>query len=214
LQLPLRYLHRGAFALGPIRLTSTFPFGWVRRGRTLPSDAVALAAPRPLPPEREIRISGGRDGGLLGLGEQAGDLADYRPGDDSRWLHWPLSARAGRLIVQKPLGGITRPELVVLRTRGRANGAPETERGIARAAGLALALLRQGFPVRLVGPGFALGPGEGERFWRALQRGLALLDATAPDPAAVCGGWEVELETQELGSPAPAAAQPPAGAPL
>jgi len=194
LHLPLRYRQRGAFPLGPARISSTFPFGWVRRSRSAALDAIALALPQPLPPEREIQISGGRDGGSSGIGEQAGDLAEYRPGDDSRWLHWPTSARIGRLIVQKPLGGTTRPETVVLRTRGRPNGDPAAELAIRHAAGLSQALLRRGSPVRMVGPGIDLGPGEGARFSRAILRALALLDTMAPDPPADKPGWEVSAD--------------------
>jgi len=189
LELPLSYSQRGQYALGPARISSSYPFGWIRRARSLAVSQRALALPRPLPVEGDINISGGRDGGVIGVGEQAGDFADYRPGEDARWLHWPISARVGHLVVQRPLGGASQPETVVLRTGGRRAGDPQLERAISRTAGLLLELLRRGAAVRLRAPGLDLGPGEGSRFYRLALRGLALLDPTAPDPPAGCRGW-------------------------
>jgi uncharacterized protein (DUF58 family) len=191
---PLRYGRRGLHPLGPVRISSTFPFGLMLRRRTIALEGEAVAFPTPVAPNRSPLSSSASDGGARGLGDELAELGDHREYDDARHIHWPSSARAGRLIARKPRGGSASPEVVVLRTRGRSAGDPRAEAPIARAAGAVRALLLRGTPVRLIGPELDLGPGEGSRFWRAVLRALARLDPTAPDPAPELGGWSIEQD--------------------
>lgn len=79
-------------------------------------------------------------------GEFAG-LRDWRPGDSPKHIHWRSSARTGR-IVTKEFILTERPEIAILLDTFGTEG-EEFEALVSRAAGLAVAALRQSYDVSM-----------------------------------------------------------------
>jgi uncharacterized protein (DUF58 family) len=98
---------RGQFTLGPIWLASGDPFGLFPRERQVfgPSTLVVLPATVQLPSFG--RLPGELPGGSL-QGERVhfttpnvATVRDYQPGDSYNRLHWPSTARLGKLVVKE-----------------------------------------------------------------------------------------------------------------
>ncbi|HZZ73755.1 MAG TPA: DUF58 domain-containing protein [Pirellulales bacterium] len=101
-------LERGRYEFGPLKLSTTFPWGLMRRTVSQPETQTLLVGPRLgrlLPgwnhwqpekwhPVQQSRLKQGTDGEFYGL-------RDWRPGDDRRTVHWRTSARRGNLIVRQ-----------------------------------------------------------------------------------------------------------------
>jgi uncharacterized protein (DUF58 family) len=99
---------RGAFQLGPISLVSGDPFGLFQIERafaatsTLTVFPATVALPNLKPPMG--RLSGGsnlRRRQTQSVTTNAVGLRDYRPGDSYSRIHWPSTARKGRLLVKE-----------------------------------------------------------------------------------------------------------------
>jgi uncharacterized protein (DUF58 family) len=98
---------RGAFALGPTRISTGDPFGLFRWSREFPSSQTLIVLPMlfevksfPLPP------------GLLPGGQvirrkspditpHAAGVREYAPGDAMKRIHWATSIRRGQLMVKE-----------------------------------------------------------------------------------------------------------------
>lgn len=104
-----RLVQRGRYRLGPIEVSTRFPFGLIRRTVTLDQHDTLLVYPRlghltrawttrhhesfegaSRRERRESRISGDFYG-----------VRDWRPGDSRRSIHWRSSARRGNLVVRQ-----------------------------------------------------------------------------------------------------------------
>lgn len=101
-------LRRGWIRFEAVRLLRPDPLGLVHAIATQPAPASLLVLP-PVHPVPAIRHDGGRRHRPAGaqLVPQVGEsqeflqLRDYRPGDPMRRIHWPSSARTGRLVVKE-----------------------------------------------------------------------------------------------------------------
>lgn len=170
-----RFERRGPAAFGTVRLSSSFPFGWVERWRDVELPAEVLVYPRPqasvvVPEPGSEGLDDGRSR-VTDLGEFAG-LRPYRPGDPPRAVHWPTTARLGEpMVVQRAGIGAER---VVVRVPDRRGAAWERE--LQRACGEVLRAFRAGCHVGLELPGVWLDARAGDP-WRR-----ALLDALARQP--------------------------------
>ena len=97
--------HRGLFTLGPVTLETEDPFG-IYEVKVDYSESVNMMVVPPVVTLPEIEIaSGGRVGegrtsnkGLKQTVSTVG-VREYVPGDSLRWLHWPTTARTGKLFV-------------------------------------------------------------------------------------------------------------------
>jgi uncharacterized protein (DUF58 family) len=104
---------RGWHDLGPILLSSSHPFGLVRRQVAAPAGGRILVLPRPARLDRErlrhqLRGADPRGERIKKRGwrhdtAQADfhGLRPFRPGDSPRWIHWRTSARRGELMVRE-----------------------------------------------------------------------------------------------------------------
>jgi uncharacterized protein (DUF58 family) len=100
-------LRRGRFTLGPITLSSGDAFGLFRMSRKLPETSSVVVYPSMVDlPGFEAR------GGELPGGDavrrrthyvttNASGVRDYVPGDSFNRIHWPSTARTGRLVVKE-----------------------------------------------------------------------------------------------------------------
>ena len=79
-------------------------------------------------------------------------LRDYRSGDDPRRVHWPSSARKGTLVVRSDEHAGQRPATIIMNPPMQTELA---EHVISAAGSIALAIIRSGHPVHVVGGGLA-----------------------------------------------------------
>jgi uncharacterized protein (DUF58 family) len=101
-------LRRGWLQFEALRLLRPDPLGLVNAIDTTAAPASLLALP-PVHPVPPIAVSAGRRHRPAGAAAvpQVGDsqeflqLRDYRPGDPVRRIHWPSTARSGRLVVKE-----------------------------------------------------------------------------------------------------------------
>ncbi len=99
---------RGMYTVGPIRLTLSDPLGLFEPKRTIGDTMDFTVYPELLPLER-VPIEGrsnvfsfGRENSLLaGRSLDFFGVREYVPGDPIRHVHWPSTARIGRLMVRE-----------------------------------------------------------------------------------------------------------------
>lgn len=178
---------RGLHRFDGPRLSTKFPFALFRKSREEPLPAEVLVYPA-LADASDL-VSGRRVGrgeapaGRSGHGEDFYAVREFRPGDDSREIHWKSSARVGRLMLREREDAAMRRVVIYLDNR---IPEPETldarravERAISRAAVLATYYVDRGFRVRLVTRTTQVGEGAGRGHLRAILRALALLEIVA-----------------------------------
>ena len=105
-----RLMNRGRYRLGPLQLTTRFPFGLVRSSQSRELCDTLVVFPRlgHLKPSwheqhREQNYEQSRRRSQR-QGQFEGDfhsLRSWRPGDSRRWIHWRTSARRGNLMVRQ-----------------------------------------------------------------------------------------------------------------
>lgn len=178
---------RGLYALGPTRVATGDPFGFFRHEWEFPAEASVLVYPATidLPQFRPLQ------GALAGGGQRrervphatamAAGLRDYQPGDPFNRIHWPNSARLGRLVVKEFEEDPVSDVWVVLdldRNVHRAEGpASPEEQGVMLAASVARHLLLQNRAVGLLTQRHVLEP---DRGMRQLLKILELLAVVRP----------------------------------
>jgi uncharacterized protein (DUF58 family) len=176
---------RGRHRFTGFRISTRFPFGFIRKSRDVESPAEVLVYPALVPvPEALIR------GGIAEAARQqvatmsrSGDfhgLREFRSGDDPRDIHWRTSARRGRPFVRELEEETGRIAMVVLDDHPLA-GATEAqaarafEEAVSMAASLAVALLKKGLAVGLRTAEATLPPGAGVAHTAAILSSLALV---------------------------------------
>lgn len=98
---------RGAYALGPTRLSSGDPFGLFSVSRSLPAADSLLVLPLLLPLTHFPAPQGLLPGGSAArrktedITPQAAGVREYAPGDPLKRIHWPSSARRGKWMVKE-----------------------------------------------------------------------------------------------------------------
>jgi uncharacterized protein (DUF58 family) len=104
-----RLMRRGRYQFGPLKVSTRFPFGLVRRTWTFSARDTLTVFPRPgrlteaWRRRRRPQLSGSarsrhQQGPLEG---EFFALRDWQPGDSRRWIHWRSSARHGNLLVRQ-----------------------------------------------------------------------------------------------------------------
>ncbi len=99
---------RGAFTVGPLTLKNSDPLGLFTFRRTIPSSAVMTVTPRLFPIDA-MPLEGRNRWDTLGqrTALKAGNslnffgTREYRQGDNTRFIHWPSTARSGKWIVKE-----------------------------------------------------------------------------------------------------------------
>ncbi|GHF31797.1 membrane protein [Streptomyces mashuensis] len=151
---------RGRYALGPLQLRLTDPFGMCELTRGFGAQDTLTVVPRvdPLP---AVRLGGqgagegdGRLRSLALAGEDDIIPRGYRQGDDLRRVHWRSTARHGRLMVRREEQPRRSRATVLLDTRalayaGAGPGSP-FEWAVSGAASVTAHLLGRGFATRVV----------------------------------------------------------------
>lgn len=99
---------RGRYRLGPLRVSSRFPFGLISSRRWVDDESSVTVYPRvghlsSAWQRRYFPVPQGTTGSRR-AGRAPGDfyaVRQWQPGDSSRWVHWRRSVRQGQLIVRQ-----------------------------------------------------------------------------------------------------------------
>ena len=97
---------RGRYGIDGIRVITPFPFGLFQKKAFYPCEATLLVCPAiiPLPPLRLQELQSiGHEQALArrGPGTSLYNLREFRPGDDSRAIHWLTTARTAKLMIKE-----------------------------------------------------------------------------------------------------------------
>lgn len=212
---PRRGLHR----FTGVRLGTRFPFALFRKTREieLPTEIVVLPRLHPIdrPPVPQRGLHGEEPQGRLSRRGEFWGLRELRDGDDRRDVHWPSTARRGRLMVREHEREEARRVTLFL-DNALPGGAEcmETrrlaalERAVSLCASLAAWYVERGFAVRVVARGEASPFCAGRLALDRLLRQLALLptvEPTVPYAGSAEPGGDVlsVLHDPEAQSPAP-----------
>jgi uncharacterized protein (DUF58 family) len=167
---------RGIYELDHYQLSTTFPFGFIKRSlRRRHRERVAI-----FPPVAEVER---RLLSLCRAADEAGQSArarpggtdefygvrQYRSGDNPRWIHWRRSAQTG-VLVMREMTRVAPPQLILvvdtyLESRSPRSHA-DVERAIAMAGSVASAALDDGLAVGLCafnGEPVSIEPGRGKQ---------------------------------------------------
>ncbi|MBS1674576.1 MAG: DUF58 domain-containing protein, partial [Actinobacteria bacterium] len=153
---------RGLASLGPLRLSTTDPFGLFARtdelGDVTPITIVPAVLPLPRLSDRTGRAGGTAQTSSHRLGQGADNLSPrrYVPGDSMRRIHWRATAHRGDLMVRQEEQESSPDALVVLDRAGvrwATDGATDLDgfdRAVTACASVAVHLVDNGFAVDVV----------------------------------------------------------------
>lgn len=206
---------RGRFTLGPLTLTSSDPFGLFERRKAIAATSPIVIYPLTVDLPHFHLPSGELPGGGVMrrrthyVTTNVSGVRDYFPGDSFNRIHWPSTARTGRLIVKEfeldPTGDVwlfldmeggvqadrlwgERADEPTAPWRSRPVIAPSTEEYVVTvAASLAKHLLADNRAVGLIAYGQsreALPADRGERQLTKIMETLAVIRATGNVPLA------------------------------
>jgi hypothetical protein len=193
-----RLAERGRYRLGPLRLSTRFPFGLFRYSMDCGGPATLTVLPRlgrltqSWKALRHESFAGndrrehrpGIDGDFYGL-------RPWQRGDSRRWIHWRTSARASGVMVRQFEQPHSRDAAIVLDlwqpTVPTANSGENVELAVSFAATLAAELCRKGNSDVLLAaadpePRITGGPGSTALLQDLMER-LALIEAQPRDRA-------------------------------
>lgn len=180
---------RGVATLRVIRISSTFPFGLMRKSMVYEQIASATVLPARVTLcgalRRDVRAcaeSGTQVSTRVGMGDDFFGIREYVPGDPPRQIAWRASARVGELLVRQTSAPAPHRLWVVLDLRSESRTDWSFELAIAAGAELLRDATAQGLAVGLCVPGFGIieAPRQGPRHVALLERRLAQLDPGAP----------------------------------
>ncbi|MBA4028602.1 MAG: hypothetical protein C0475_05630 [Planctomyces sp.] len=182
---------RGAVRLSTLWVTTTFPFGIIKKSLryTMPAAAVVRPVPGPALRSEALGFSPRPSAEpAAGMANARGDdfysVREYAPGDSPRLISWRASARAQDLRVrQYAQSGLGRV-LVVLWLGGGAARPADVEWAVSCAAGLVERAARRGVPVGLAIPSAGIVRAPGARAGVAAACLDALATVLPPEPGA------------------------------
>jgi uncharacterized protein (DUF58 family) len=142
---------RGVLRLSTIELSTTFPFGFIRRTKRIRVPQELIVYPRIGMLNRRLAMeyresveSGSMTSSRRGGHDEFYGIREYRPGDNIRSVHWRSTARTGQLMMRE-LAANAPPQLILvlnLRTAGARGDSAET---LERAIELTAALVCYGY---------------------------------------------------------------------
>ena len=181
-------LRRGLVALNRYQLSTSFPFGFIKRAAQRRHADTVLVLPMIGTMRRELmrRFQSAQSIGVnvrprAGGNDEFYGVREYRAGENPRHIYWKRSAGAGPMVV-KEMTRVSPPKVVLLmdaRPRdGSSQAAAMVEKAIAMAATLVDHCMDAGLPVGLVawtGDWVAFAPDHGKRHRLDLLSVLAKL---------------------------------------
>ncbi|MDP9132906.1 MAG: DUF58 domain-containing protein, partial [Nitrospirota bacterium] len=152
---PLLMRRRGRYRFDGVRAVTPFPFGLFQKKAFYPFETGILVCPEiiPLPNLRlhELNITGQNQAlARRGAGNSLYNLREFRPGDDSRAIHWMTTARTSKLILKETEAEDQRGVTLAVSTVAPVEQDGVFERALSITASLADLLLKSGDQVRLL----------------------------------------------------------------
>ncbi|MGI8576398.1 MAG: DUF58 domain-containing protein [Nocardioidaceae bacterium] len=160
IQYTVRSEVRGRYAIGPLTVRLSDPFGFVELSRAFTSRATLIVTPQihQLP---RASLSGDWSGtgdnrprAFAAAGTEDVTVREYRLGDDLRRIHWGSTARTDELMVRREEQPHQSRATVLLDTRAiahRGTGPTSSfEYAVAATASIAVHLSDQGFVIRMI----------------------------------------------------------------
>jgi uncharacterized protein (DUF58 family) len=149
---------RGPQGKTGVKLTTSSPFGVVRRNRAIEVEGSTLVLPKVQPLGEVAFLAQTRTSERAihsfprhGPGPDFLGVREYKPGDDIRHVHWPSTARHNQVIVREMEEETTRRVGVVLdASRDEGNAWTPLDACCSAAASLSLAAESHGFGARIV----------------------------------------------------------------
>jgi uncharacterized protein (DUF58 family) len=189
---PIVMARRGRYAFEAIKVTTRFPFGLFVKAASIPCRSSMIVYPEitPLPGTMtDDLVALGHESPLLqrGQGTALHNLRVYRPGDDSRAIHWRTTARRSQLIVRETEAEDQRRLTLMLVVPSEeeldADRRAHFERAISLVASLAVHFTREAYEIRLLLAQEEMPYGMGEAHLSRMLVALALCEP-APGPPA------------------------------
>lgn len=152
---PLLIRRRGRYQLEGIRVITPFPFGLFRKKAFYPQEASIIVCPEliPLSPMLVQDMNAiGHEHALArrGPGNSLYNLREFRPGDDSRAIHWMTTARTAKLMLKETEAEDQRMITLAVLTVAPDEDAETFERTLSIAASLVDQFLHNGIRLRLL----------------------------------------------------------------
>ena len=185
LSYPILATTRGRLRLDGIRVETLFPFGLFLKRALYQVPAEIPVSPRIKPVSLrfvEELLSEGQGLSLprRGHGTQLYNLRLYRPGDDSRAIHWMTTARTSNLIVRETEAEDQRRITIALSTLAPDDHDALFEQSVTLVASLLWQLSQKSYPLRLIVHAEDSGLGCGADHLMTMLRLLALCERRSP----------------------------------
>jgi uncharacterized protein (DUF58 family) len=184
---PCVFRRRGLYPFSRLVITTTYPFGLVRRSVAVAAEREVLVYPQILPWE-QLGIAtppdfGERESRRKGPGSSLYGIREQQPAEGSRWIHWKKTAQLDRLMRREFEAEEKKNVCLVLDNALRSPDDPDVreafERTVVLAASVAHHLLLADHQVELVTRNgrvpYSSGPHQRYRILRA----LALIEPVA-----------------------------------
>lgn len=147
---------RGRFHIGPLVASVTDPFGLAQQKEEFPDVHELIVYPHvddlraPSPARTAGGVGDTTARQLYRSGEEFYTMRRYELGDDLRRIHWPSTARTGRLMIRQDEAGRRASATVFLDTRrGAYRRDEDLERAVSTAASVGTLYLRSGIDLGL-----------------------------------------------------------------
>lgn len=153
-------LRRGIVAFDRYQLSTSFPFGFIKRAVDRRAHETIVIMPAIGRVSRELmrqflsaESSGANVRPSRGGSDDFYGLREYRPGENPRWIYWKRSAHIGTLVLRE-MTRVSPPKILVIvdtyNPSADVQRATDIERGIAMAATVIWEAMEAGMPVGLV----------------------------------------------------------------
>ena len=171
---------RGVFALGPLELELSDPFGFTCLATVGCPSSTIIVHPK-VEPIRSRYLPAERDTDtriplpVVGrVGDEFYGLREYQVGDDLRRVHWASTARVNQLMIRQPENLLQGRLTVAVDLRASVHDGTTLEAALSAAASILMAGIRSRIHVRLLTTG-----GTDTGFGSTAGHGTALLDVLA-----------------------------------